>query len=176
MKNSVFYLSYGKRYYLTHPWKWIKEVGYNIRAAWKRATCGWCAADVWDWDNWFMLTVPDMFRHMADHGSAYPGHEPFTTPEKWHDWLHEMADLIETGREDWQDEHNEYYDEYMKHLMDNWEPPTKDENGFLVHKSREFTELDKKYFTRANELREQGEKNIRFVLSQIAEHFYDLWD
>ena len=87
-----------------------------------------------------------------------------------------MANLIETGREDWQDEHNEYYDEYMKHLMDNWEPPTKDENGFLVHKSREFTELDKKYFARANELREQGEKNIRFVLSQIAEHFYDLWD
>ena len=64
----------------------------------------------------------------------------------------------------------------MKHLMDNWEPPIKDENGFLVHKSREFTALDKKYFKRAKELMTQGEKNVHEALERISQHFYSLWD
>lgn len=120
-----------------------------------RAKYGWCYSDVWNWDMWFAHTVPPMLRHMADHGSAYPGYEPFDTPEKWHDWLHNIADMIETSTEEWQDEHNEYYEEYTN----SWDK-----------------ELRIKYMQRADELAKQGNRNIRYAFGQIAEHFYNLWD
>ena len=153
--HTVWDLPYGKRYYITHPWKLVQNIGQNIRAAYMRARYGWTYGDVWDWDYWFMNVVPEMFRYLAKHGCAYPGYEPFETPEKWREWLLETADLIETGKEDWQDEHNEYYDEYTN----TWDK-----------------ELGKKYYARAKELSEQGEKNIRIALGRIAEHFFALWD
>ena len=177
--NNVWHFAYGKRYYLTHPWKWIKEVGYNIRAAWQRMVRGWTYTDVWNMDTWFLHTIPPMLRYLAEHGCSYPGRPPFDGeygPQRWKDWLLETADLLDSGREDWQEEHNQYYDEYIKHLMDDWEPPTKDENGFLVHQPREFTEHEKKYFARARELSEQGEKNVRIALGRIGEWFYSLWN
>lgn len=158
-KYSVWYLPYNKRYLLTHPWQWFKCVWRCIRDAWRRSVYGWTYGDVWDFDSWFLHIAPDMLRYMADHGSAYPGHEPFDTPARWHDWLHEMADLLETGLEEWQDDHNEYHDEYMKHILED----TSDE-------------LHKNYIARSRELFEQGEANVKRALSLLAEHYYDLWD
>ena len=175
-KYSCWNWPYCKRYYLTHPWKWFGSLWQNIKDVRMRARYGFTWSDVWNWDHWFLHTVPNMLRHMADHGSAYPGHEPFTTPEKWHDWLHEIADLLETGNEDWQEKHNEYYEEYMKHIMDNWKPMVVDENGFYHQTPRERTELENKYFARAKELAERGDANVRRAVTAIAEHFFDIWD
>jgi hypothetical protein len=162
MNLNVFNWSYSKRYYLTHPWKWFKELWYNIKAAYRRVKYGWCYCDVWNWDDWFCSVVPPMLRHMADHGSAYPGHPPFETPEKWHDWLHEMAHLIETADETWQDEHNEYHEEYMEHIMDDW--------------NKEPSELSKNYMKRSQELAKEGEDNVRRALENLGQFFYSLWD
>ena len=96
-KYSVWYMPYNKRYLLTHPWQWVKCAWRCCRDAWRRSVYGWCPGDVWDWDQWFLRTTPEMLRYMADHGSAFPGREPFTTSEKWHDWLHNVADLLEQG-------------------------------------------------------------------------------
>jgi hypothetical protein len=175
--NSVFGFPYCKKYYLTHPWKLFKQLGHNLKAAWMRCTKGWCPWDVWDWDCWFMTVVPEQFRYLAEHGCAYPGKEPFDTPEKWHDWLNHLADMIETGAEGWQDEHNEYYEKYIDELMA--KPlfsEEKDEKGNIHHIMNTQTTLDDNYFNRAKELAEQGDQNIRYVLGQIAEHFYEIWD
>ena len=157
-KYSVWYMPYNKRYLITHPWQWVRCAYKNIRDAWRRSVYGWTYGDVWDWDTWFMRVVPDMLRHMANHGSAYPGHEPFETPEKWHDWLQHMAFLIESADEAWQDEHNEYYEDYMKHIFEN--------NKALFNQ----------YLTRAKELQDMGHKNIILALKEIGEHFYSIWD
>ena len=157
-KYSVWYMPYNKKYLLTHPWKWFKYAWYNIRDAWRRSVYGWTYGDVWDWDVWFLHTVPNMLRYMADRGSAYPGCAPFDTPERWHDWLHEMADLLDSGREDWQDEHNEYYEEYIKNI-------TKAPN-----------ELRDLYWERAKELQKQGEDNVRRAMTLLGEHFFSIWD
>ena len=175
-KYSVWYMPYNKRYLITHPWQWFRCAWRNIRDAWRRSVYGWTYGDVWDWDNWFLHVAPDMLRYMADHGSAYPGREPFTTPEKWHDWLHEMADLLDTGREDWQEAHNEYYKEYMDKLMDKWEPWKPDENGMYHAPAPQRTELDDKYFARADELAKQGEANVRRAMTLLGEHLFELWD
>ena len=168
-KYSVWYLPYNKRYLLKHPWQWFRCIKRCFRDAWRRSVYGWTYGDVWDWDNWFLHTTPDMLRHMADKGDAYPGSEPFTTPEKWHDWLHEIADLLETGLEEWQDEHNEYHEEYMKHIRDDWVP-------FKEGVKHEPSELFNKYMTRAKELNEQGEKNVQKALENLGKFFYCLWD
>ena len=174
-KYSIWYMSYNKKYLITHPWQWVKCIWRCFRDAWHRSVYGWTYGDVWDWNTWFLRIAPEMLRYMADHGSAYPGHEPFTTPEKWHEWLHETADLLETGLEEWQDEHNEYYKEYQNHLMDKWQPWKADENG-IYHTPFLRSEIDEKYFERAKELEEQGSRNVRIALSRMGEHFYDLWD
>lgn len=175
-KYSVWYMPYNKRYLITHPWKWFGCAWRNIRDAWRRSVYGWTYGDVWDWYNWFLHTTPDMLRYMADHGMAFPGHEPFDTPEKWHDWLHEMADLLDTGREDWQEEHNEYYEEYMSKLVDKWQPWEPDENGMYHTPAPKRTELDDKYFARMAELDKQGEANVRRAMALLGEHLYSIWD
>lgn len=157
-KYSVWYMPYNKKYLITHPWQWFRCAWRNIRDAWRRSVYGWTYGDVWDWDTWFARVVPDMLRHMANKGSAYPGRIPFETPEKWHDWLQHMAFLIETSDEAWQDEHNEFYRDYMDHIWEN------DKKRF------------DKYMTRANELREQGDKNVAQAFKEMGEHFHCLWD
>ena len=175
-KYSVWYMPYNKRYLITHPWQWVRCAYRNIRDAWRRSVYGWTYGDVWDWNNWFTHVVPDMLRHMADKGSAYPGCEPFDTPEKWHEWLHHMANLIESADETWQDEHNEYCKEYTNHLMDNWRKPTVDENGMMRWALQPQSEISKKYFARAQELAKTGEENIAQALVEIGQHFSSLWD
>ena len=176
MNLNVFRWAWQPRYYLIKPWKWIKELFSNIRAAWMRAIKGYCYMDVWNWDDWFCSVVPPMLRAMADKGMAYPGSDPFDTPEKWHDWLYEMAHLIETADETWQDEHNEYYEEYMKHIMDDWKPMIPDENGIYHHTPKEPSEIHKKFMERSKELAKEGEDNVRRALTLIGEHFYSIWD
>jgi len=166
--NNVWTWPYSNKYYLTHPHKWFSQLGRNIRAAHMRATCGWCYSDVWDWDSWFMHTVPDMFRHMADHGCGYPGFEPFETPEKWHDWLHKMADQIESCTEEAQEKNNEYYEEFINQIMDKWK--------FEKKISCAHTELDDKYYARAKELGEKAHNDIKDALNQIGDNFERLWD
>ena len=175
-KYSVWYIPYSKRYLLTHPWQWFRCAYRCVRDAWRRSVYGWTYGDVWDWDQWFMKTTPNMLRYMADNGSAYPGHPPFDTPERWHDWLHEIADLIETGSEDWQDNHNEYHEAYMKQIIRDWKPWEQDKDGFYHLPPSEESELRKNYVARAEELSKQGEANIRRALTAIGEHFYNMWD
>ena len=159
---SVWNWPYAKRYYITHPWKWFQHLGMNIRDVYRRAKYGWTYGDVWDMDIWIMHTFPPMLRYMADHGCAYPGHEPFETPERWHEWLHKMADLIESGLEDKQNECNEYYKEYMEHLFD--------KNDIRV------TKMDEDYYNRLQEIGEDAADNLEIAMTQIGKHFYDLWD
>ena len=157
-KYSVWYMPYNKKYLITHPWQWVRCAYRNIRDAWRRSIYGWSYGDVWDWDNWFTHVVPDMLRHMADKGSAYPGREPFDTPEKWHEWLHHIANLIESADKEWQDAHNEFCKDYMDHIWEN------DKERF------------NKYMTRANELYERGEENIAQAFVEMGQHFHSMWD
>ena len=175
-KYSVWYMPYNKKYLITHPWKWVKCAWHCLRDAWRRSVYGWTYGDVWDWDSWFLHVAPDMLRHMADKGCGYPGRPPFETPERWHDWLHQMADLLDTGREDWQDEHNEYREEYDKHLMESWKPANIDKDDMLHFPVSPHSEIYEKYMTRAMELRDQGEDNVRRAMTLMAEHFSCLWD
>ena len=167
-KYSVWRMSYNKKYLLTHPWVWFKCAWRCCRDAWRRSVYGWTYGDAWDWYDWFLHVVPDMLRHIAINGSAYPGAEPFDTPEKWRDWLLEMADLLESGDEEWQNGHNMYYEEYKKN------PGSLLKVGKTPYTREDF--VRKWYMARAAKLSEEGDKNVERAMTEIGKNFFNVWD
>lgn len=166
MTMNVWHFPCSKRYYLTHPLKWIKQVWRSCRDTYMRARYGYTYSDIWNWDHWFLSVSIPMLRYLADNHCAYPCHEEFNTPEKWEEWLRHMADLLESGDEEWQDVHNEYHEDYMKELI--YTPAAE-----LFSKP---SELFYKYAARAKELSDEGEANIIEAFAQIGKNFYALWD
>lgn len=156
------------RYYVTHPWHWFRQLWRNMKAAHNRATKGYCSWDWGDLDVWFIHVMPLMLRDMAMKGYAYPGSEPFETPEKWHSWLYRMADqLIYLQNED---NGNEFNKPYMDVLMKN---PAKILTDEL---SAEAKELRDKYLNRSEEVYLEHNKLFKETMNELIEHWNCLWD
>lgn len=150
--------AHSRRYYLTHPWKWFKEIGQNLRSAWERATKGYCYSDVWNIDLWLLNILPAMFRDMAASGCGYPGPgTEFDTPEKWRDHLLAMADVLESLQfENYWEDANEYKDEYLH-------SPTRNEVKEL-------------FFAREQELYEQRQQLLQDTFLTLAYNLDKYWD
>lgn len=180
MNLNVFNWAWRTRYYLIRPWKWVKELFNNIRAAWMRMIKGYCYMDVWNWDDWFCSVVPPMLRHMADHGSAYPGKEPFDTPEKWHDWLYKMAHIIERLQYDnWLEDKNEYSKDYEKTFEDDAYEEEHPGGPFLTTtygSSLSKEEIRKKYYERCAEIHKTRQQALEEVFLELGRNFDCLWD
>ena len=168
MRNSlsVWYWGASPSYYLKRPWKWFKELWYNILNARDRITKGYCFLDWSDFDRWFVQIAPQMLREMADNGCAYPGGEPFETLEKWHEWLNKMADKLNHCDEEWCDDNNvnEYNEAYMK-ICANYKDLTPEQK-----------ETRRKYLEREMELYEERKQLIKEVMTELGEHWGALWD
>ena len=168
---------YSKRYYLTHPWKWFEEIWLNLRAAYQRVTKGYCYTDVWNMDDWFLTIFPNMLRELADKHCAYPGVEPFETPEKWEAWLRDMASKLEyCGRDI--DEDNEYYEAYFKSydMRAIMTPSTDQIISIPTVSEEERKELFKKYSARSQELTNEEQKVLEETMAELGRHFRNLWD
>ena len=180
MNLNTFNWSYRKRYYLTHPWKWFSELFNNIRNAYRRARYGWCYSDCWNLDSWFCSVFPPMLRHMADKGSAYPGQEPFETPEKWHDWLHKMADTIERLQyDDWLEDNNEYSKDYEKTFEDEEYKEKHPEGPFLTttfDTALSKEEVREAYYERCKEIAKTREQFLEDFGRSLFKYFDSLWD
>ena len=178
--NNVFKFWYRPTYYLTHPIKFFKELRANLVNAWMRITKGYCYTDVWNINSWFCLVLPPMLRHMADYGSAYPGTKPFETPEKWHDWLHSMADVIETFEDEefWYTKKNEFAEEWEK-VNQKARSCSIDENGNTIisyNEDEHYKEIKDLYFMRMEEISKERQELIEDTLSQFSKYFDMLWD
>lgn len=169
MSLSVWSFCYRKRYYLKHPIKLLKEIWSNIYVGYMRIRYGYCYTDVWDMSEWILEVFPSMLRHMANYGCAYPGSKPFETPEKWHDWLHSMADILESLQEENWYSQNEYEKEF--HKID-WTPnknltSTTDANNNVI---REL------YLARMKELVKERKELLIDTFNQLGQNFDCLWD
>ena len=162
--NNVFKLWYRPSYYFRHPIKFFKEVAANLKAAWMRATKGYCYTDVWNFDAWFCAVVPLMLRHMAEHGMAYPGGEPFDTPEKWQKWLHNMANTIERlGYDNWLEDNNEYSQLYESTFEDDTQTEEKEK-------------IRKQYYEHCEEIHPTRAKVLEDFGKEFFSKFDCLWD
>ena len=178
MKLSAVVWGYRKRYYLTHPWKWFKDFWYNLKSVYMRAKYGYCYTDIWCMENWLLEILPPMFRHLADHGCAYPGEEPFNTPEKWHDWLHSVADVLESLQEkNWYSQ-NEYEEDF--HEMSRARRFAKEKNNHITttmtYNDEDFQMIKELYFSRARELQKERKKLLIDTGHEIFQYLDYLWD
>lgn len=167
MKNWINVFTnfpYSKHYYLTHPHKFVSECWTNLQNAWYRATRGWSYQDLWNMNDYLIDIMIDMLRNLAHENHAYPGVEPFETPEKWTSWLYYIAGELEASKEENYERRNEYYDEYTKQFEDeNWA-------------NRESTEIDKLYFARDKELAAEAKSRRDKALVALATYWDMLWN
>lgn len=172
MSLNVMNWSFNKKYYLKHPWKWFSELFSNLREAYRRVKYGWAYQDCWNLDFWMLEVLPPMLRHMADEGCAYPGTAPFETPEQWHDWLHSMADVLESLQEDNWFNQNEYEKDF--HQLSHWHNDTN--SNITLTNGQDYETLSKLYFIRSHELVDERQKLIENTFLELAKYFTMLWD
>lgn len=70
----------------------IKIRFYRLKACWQRFRRGYADVDVWDFNYWFLKTIPKMLKQLKAEGLGYPLDMTF---EEWHDYLGEMANHFE---------------------------------------------------------------------------------
>ena len=72
----------------------------------QRLERGWADCDIWNMDEWLMVTIPEMLIALSKRDS-YPdcleidGNTIYMTARKYRRWLHRNAKRIETYREYW---------------------------------------------------------------------------
>lgn len=164
---------YRKRYYFSHPWKFFYEAWSNIKALFARATKGHAWRDSAEMDEFLLHIIPSMLRDIAK-GHAYPGTEPFETPEKWEDWCNSLADIFESvqeenweeGRNEWQEKWEEAFD--ILHPIPNF-TTTHDMT------QEEAEEICRCYWERQQELWAEREKIIQDAYARLAKYHSMLW-
>lgn len=126
---SVFYDGYIER----NPIKWLQRFGRQWKHAYQRATKGYCDADLFSINSWFLWTMPNMLDEMANRLHGYPnfpndGTAPKTQAldlsdenegpsegiKKWRTTLQTMAQLIRDADEDNSSVKNQYEEEWSK--------------------------------------------------------------
>lgn len=155
-KLPVYMFSYRKSYYLTHPWKLVRDVWSGMRNLWHRARYGYAYVDAWNMGSAWCEMGANMMLHLAQHCWAYPGVGEFDTPEKWKAHLEEMArKLRQCADIDWDDQ-NEFQEQFLENPNDK--------------------ELQEKYFSRMHWLMEKRDNLIKDTFETIGKNFDMYWD
>ncbi|MBP5423945.1 MAG: hypothetical protein J6Y78_16050 [Paludibacteraceae bacterium] len=177
---SLWTFSYKKSYYLTHPWKLLRDVRINISNMIHRMRYGYAYSDVWNFFNWWTSVGAEALRYLAVHGCGYPGDDPWETPEKWEKYLEDLADKLYWCGEscNWfEHEENEYKKERnsicakrrrtgkKQGMLTEWYEPTYDEQ-----------EIIEKYWNREKELEELDEQKRAEIFKEIGKVLPRLWD
>jgi len=182
-KLSVFTFQCRKSYYLTHPWRWFKELYHNIRNFVHRGKYGYAFVDVWDFCEWYPRVGAAALRYLADHASGYPGIPPWDTPEQWHDHLIDMARNLEKCADTldicYTDDKNEYAEQF--HMMSNSlrrhsKDPVTGCYCTFTEESPEFMELRDKYFAREKELEAEYKEFRMNVGAALFDNLARYWD
>lgn len=163
MDMNVMRLARPLRYYLRNPFILFRDVRLMVRNVKMRIKRGWCPSDAWEWHYWFGTVAPEMFRYLAEHGMTYPGNDEFDTPEKWHDWLNSVADVIEYASNE-EDDENEYR-KLFSQAMNSVGVSTLDK-----------MEIKDKYIEREEEIAFNRQLSIEDAMSQIGKNYFQLWD
>ena len=180
---SVWTFPYRPRYYITHPWKIIKDIYWNIRNFWHRGRFGYAYVDVWDFCNWYPRVAAEALRYMADHHSGYPGCPPWDTSERWEEHLRYLANQLQRCADSqdicFEEERNEYSEEFheaFKNLVHHREELP---NGMIrtwYDETPEYLELRDKYFAREKEIAAADKQYTEEVYKFLGANLERYWD
>lgn len=156
-KLNVFY---GVHY----PWCSIWGIRRNIKSffksfkfAYQRITRGFCDADWWDMDSFYLSLISSSLKHFAENTISHP--YEFSETE-WKEKLLDLAQRIKYVSLD-NDESNEYSAELMGALMKD-ETPSK--------------ELNDKYWERDREISNNKQEILVKAFEELAQIMPNLWD
>ena len=172
---NVFSYAYRKRYYFTHPWKFVSETIDNFYAAWQRAKRGWAVRDCYELGPQLLQVLPEMLRYLEKNHYGYPAN---MTDEEWTQWLHKMADDIELLQEENWEKQSEYAEEFYRASEEN-RRTARDELGSLTvtwNDTPDYKEISDKWRKRAEELNEQWYVRAREVFNNFVDKIPALWD
>lgn len=180
---SVWTFPYRKSYYLTHPWKWFKDLYWNIRNFWHRGRYGYAYIDVWNFCDWYPRVGAEALRYLARHNSGYPATKPWNTMKEWREYLEYMANRLErcANSQDilFGEERNEYKEQFDE-IMRKTRLIKEDEKGNTVLSHTAFTpeeeEIRKKYWEREKEIHDADQAYIEETYKWLAEDLSHFWD
>ena len=183
MKNVLLDFPATKRFYLTHPWVFIKDCFRNLRSAWERATKGYCRADLYEMCDWMLDTLGDAFSAFADENFGYPDREPFKDFDSWQAWIRKTANTFHNATDHALEERNEYKEEFDKYLFGlKWSSEPDPEHSTLRTLKMESSlppdeekSIRDRYWNRDNELRDERTETLKQTFNEIADNFFDLW-
>lgn len=181
-KLSVWTFSFSKRYYITHPHKWFKDLYWNLRNFWHRGRYGYAYVDVWNFCDWYPRVGAEAIRYLKDHHSGYPGAKPWETPEEWEKYLEYLANRLERCA-DSQDilfgqDRNEYK-QMLDEIMEHRRTITHNDDGTVTHSfelTPEEEDIRKRYWEREKEIRDADMEYNKKTYEWLAEDLGHLWD
>lgn len=173
-KLKLWTFSGSTSYYLTHPWKWIKDAYWNIRNFIHRGRYGYAYSDVWEWFVWWPTVGAEALRYLRDHGCGYPGIDQWDTPEKWADYLTNLADKLEWCTNDDTDEENEFKDEFKR--MYEMRRIVTDDGFTFMEMTDEDKKIRDKYFARSFEIEEEHTQKRIEIFEELGKVLPRLWD
>lgn len=91
----LYFKSYSTRYYLTHPWKYFKDIKTLISNARHRMRCGYAWVDLWNMDDYLGQLIPNMLHELADRSCGWPQSDEHPEFENWQTELHILASLFD---------------------------------------------------------------------------------
>jgi hypothetical protein len=105
----------------TYPWKWNTWHGFwhniaqffdNLSAAWQRATKGYCAGDLWNFDTYLADYLVNTLTAFRNTTQSWNDNE-FDSFEEYIDYIDDIIDELEYARQD-PDDINPYYADWME--------------------------------------------------------------
>jgi hypothetical protein len=154
----------------TYPWKWNTWHGFwhniaqffdNIGAAWQRATKGYCAGDLWNFDITlvdYLINTLTEFRNTTQSWDD----SRFESFEEYIEYIDDIIDDLEYARLD-PDEINPLYEEWSKL------------SGRYIELEDEERELVKRYNEEERSILMKQKLAVQKALSLLSEIVDDLW-
>ena len=181
-KLSVMSFPYRKMHYLTHPWKWFKDIYWNIRNFWHRGRYGYAYVDVWNFCDWYPRVGAAALRYLAANNRGYPATKPWNTMKEWREYLNYLANRLERCADStdilFGVERNEYKDE-LDAIMEKRRIVTNNADGSTTHSwelTPEEEEIRKKYWEREKEIRDADAAYIVETFRWVGEDLQHFWD
>ena len=93
MKSNAWIPSpYRFPYRLQHPIKEISRIVRNFKFCYQRIVRGWCDADVWDLDMWFLELIPEMLYQLRLTTHTHPAFNG-EIEMSMHDWKNVLFNM-----------------------------------------------------------------------------------
>lgn len=154
----------------TYSWKWNTWYGFwhniaqffdNLAAAWQRATKGYCAGDLWNFDITlvdYLINTLTAFRNTTQSWND----RLFVSYEEFIDYLDDIIDELEYARLD-PDTINPLYEEWSKL------------SGRYIELEDEERELVKRYNEEERKILNRQKASVQKALALLSEVVDDLW-